>query len=252
MSEHQHGDNNGRSGGWRAKSVAKSAQLLVADMVGNVAELVFLRYQDAMNKAMPWVRDSFKTAMYTPIKMVQKPVEKLLESASNFEDQAHHDKRVNQSEEKRLDGLLDAAYDYTAALGVGGAALVMTERAMSNAMRTDHMPWWSWMVDAVVHTGIIAYMGSTRMQPTTEKLRKTIENGMVTAGWTEEDAKRDAGFATVYIVPNYMNWVSNTALATGMYYGESNKMWKPNEGLFKNLTDLGKQLGVISGARSAQ
>lgn len=247
MSEFPSGNNNGRSIGWRAKTAAKSAQLLVADMAGNIAELIFLRYQGAMNNALPWVRDGFKSVMYTPMKMMQKQLERALEEGSNFEDKAHHDQRVGQSEEKRLDGLLDGAYDFVAAAAVGGAALVGTERAMSKIMKTGHMPWWSWAVDGVVHTGIIFYMGSTKMQPTTEKIRTTIENGMKTAGWSDENAKRDAGFATVYIVPNYINWLSNSALAAGMYFGEAKNVWKPDDSLMKNLGEIGQKLGIIGG-----
>jgi hypothetical protein len=242
------GNKNGNGGiGWKAKTATKSVQLLMADVVGNVAELVFLRYEKAMNKAFPLVKDVFKSALYYPIKSFQKPLEKMLDHAGNFEDQELHDKRMSKTAEERLDGLLDSTYDYAAAGVVGVATLFATERALSKVMKTEHLPLWPWIVDGIVHTGIVIYMGAPSMKPTTEKVRTTIEKVMVSAGWNEEKAKQDAGFATIYIVPNYMNWISNTALSGAMYAAEANKMWKPTEGLFKNLRELGEKMGMFGG-----
>ncbi len=244
------GNGNGDGIGWRTKSFVKSLQLLAADVVQNIAEVAFLRYQDGFDKAVPWLKASFKIAAKAPVAMLQEPIEHILDHAGNFEGKEAHDARMHLTREQRLEDLLDVGYHYTTAGAVGLGALVGTEKILSKAMKTAHTPNWVWWcVDMPLHLGLIATLGSPAMKPQTEALKGTIKNVMKASGWDDEKAEQDSRFATVYIVPNYMNWVSTSATMTGLHYGESKGMWKINEGLFKNLGELAKKLNI--GGQSA-
>ena len=231
--------------GWKMRSGIKSLQLLAADIVGNTTELLFLRYQDQFNKAVPWLKTGFKNVMYVPVKMLQDPIEWALSKAGNFEGKENQEARLKQSKEQRLDGLLDTGYNYSSALGVGLGSLMFTEKILSKAMKTGHTPAGVWFcVDAPVHLGLVALLGAPGMQHNTEKLKNTIKSVMQASGWEPEKAEQDARLTTLYIVPNYATWFATTGAMTALYYAESKGMTKGKHGLFKNLAELGKKLGI--------
>ncbi len=249
MLEHPQTDEHRSGQGWRMKSAVKSLQLLAADVVQNLAEVVFLRYQGAFDKTVPWLKSSFKWLAYMPMEMAQDPLEKLLDHANNFEGKKAHDVRMNQTKEERLEGLLESGYHYAAAGAVGLGTLMGTEKVLSHVMKTPHTPNWVWWcVDMPLHLGLIVTMSAPSMQGHTEALKGTIKNVMKASGWDEEKAEQDARFATVYIVPNYMNWLSTSATMTGLHYGEHTGNWKLKDGLFQNLQALGKKLHITGAA----
>jgi hypothetical protein len=244
VDNHSH-NGNGNGNGWRMKSAVKSLQLFASDVVGNLAEVVFLKYQENFDKAVPWLKAGFKSMIAAPMAMVQPRIEQALEHAGNFEGKEEHDKRMHQTKEERLEGLLDSAYHYASAGLVGATALMGTEKVLSKLMKTPHTPNWVWAcVDLPVHAGLIAAMAMPSMKPQTEALKGTIKNVMKASGWSDEKAEQDARFATVYIVPNYATWLSTSVVMTGLYSAEHAGKWNNNQGLFKNLGELAKKLGI--------
>lgn len=239
------GNGNGNGNGWRMKSAVKSLQLFASDVVGNVAEVAFLKYQNGFDRAVPWLKTGFKSLIAAPMAMAQPALERALEHAGNFEGTEAHEKRLHQTQEERLEGLLDAAYHYASAGLVGATALMGTEKVLSKVMKTPHTPNWVWAcVDLPVHVGLIGAMALPSMKPQTEVLKGTIKNVMKASGWSDEKAEQDARFATVYIVPNYATWLSTSVMMTGLYHAEHRGNWNSNQGLFKNLGELAKKLGI--------
>lgn len=209
--------------GWQKKSWSKGLQMFAADVAGNAADMLFLRYQDSIDKALPFLKDGFKKIMYVPFKILQSPLELIINKAgSGIEGEQGRVQRMQQSSEQRLDGLLEAGYHYTAAGLVGLGTLMAAEKGMSRLMGTGHVPnsvWWR--VDFPVHMGTAAFLGTKAMAPVTDSIKGTMKKLMVAAGWTDEKAEMDARFAVAYILPNYLTLIPTAMGMSSMYYGVS-------------------------------
>jgi len=209
--------------GWHKKSGIKGLQMFAADVMGNTADMLFLRFQENIDKALPFLKGGFKTVMYTPFKILQTPLEWTINKlGGGIEGDEAREARMNQPQEQRLDGLLESGYHYTAAGLVGLGTLMATEKALSRFMGTGHVPnkvWWT--VDFPVHLGTAALLGSSAMKPATDNIKGTMKKIMVASGWSEEKAEQDSRFVIAYILPNYITLIP-TALSMGsLYYGAS-------------------------------
>lgn len=240
-------DNNNS---WQKKRNVKGAQMFIADVVGNAAEIIFLRYQESLDKALPFMKKCFKATFYVPMKAAQKPVEWVINNfAGSIEGEEGRTKRKNQNEEERLDGLLDAAYHYSSALAVGWGSLVVAEKAASRMMKTPELPHKMWTrLDLPVHCGIAAFLGSSMMKPATGTMKDLTKKVMVAAGWSEDKAEQDSRFALAYIVPNYLTLIPTVAAIGGLYKAESQGILKdiPKKGMMgaeeHHFVPTGKEL----------
>ncbi|MDX2073480.1 MAG: hypothetical protein SFX19_03835 [Alphaproteobacteria bacterium] len=214
---------DGSNNNWVKKSWTKSSQMLIADMVGNATEIIFLRYQEPFDKAFPFLKSAFKTAMYTPVKMLQKPIEWAIDNlAGSIEGEEGRELRHHQTEEQRLDGLLNSGYHYSAALAVGWGSLVLAEKGLSRATGTKELPGRMWTrLDLPVHLGTAWFLGTSAMQPVTGSIKDTTKNIMKAAGWSEEKAEQDSRFAIAYILPNYLTLIPTAGMMAGLYKAES-------------------------------
>lgn len=222
-----HTNGNG-NGSWFRKSTGKGAQMFIADIVGNVTELLFLRYQEAFDKTIPVLKSGFKTAMYTPVKCIQQPLEWAIDKfAGSIEGEAGREARHHQTQEQRLDGLLDAGYHYSSALAVGWGSLVMAEKGLSKMMGTKALPGRMWTrVDLPVHLGMMWFLGSHMMKPATTSMKDLTKKLMVASGWNEDKAEQDSRFFMAYIVPNYLTLVPTVGMMGTMYKAESKGLVK--------------------------
>ena len=235
---------DGKDKGWVKKGGIKSLQMFAADVAGNAADLVFLKYQNNIDKAFPVLKSSFKQVMYYPLKALQKPIEAMLGHLGSIEGAEAKEERLQQAPEKRLDGLIDASYHYLSAGAVGFATLAGTEKLLSNVMHTGHVPnkmWWR--LDAPVHLVTALFMGSRTMQPATSALKGTLKKVMVASGWSEEKAEQDARFTIAYILPNYLTLIPTTGMMAHLYHAES-------QGIVKQVESKGWFGGVRHGFES--
>ena len=214
--------------GWKGKSGIKALQMFAADIAGNAADMVFLRYQNQFDKAFPVVKDTFKSLLYLPIKTVQRPLEWTINTfGGNLEGDENKVARQNQSEEQRLDGLIDTSYHYLAAGAVGLGTLMLAEKGLSKVMGTGHVPnrvWW--LVDAPVHLGAAVLLATPAMKPATSAIKGTMKNIMIGAGWSEEKAEQDSRFAVAYILPNYLTLIPTALSMNALYQAESHGILK--------------------------
>ncbi len=214
--------------GWKEKNGKKALQMLAADVVGNVAEIVFLRYQEQLDKAVPFLKTGFKTVMHTPIKIIQKPLEWVIDHfGGSIEGEKGREERHQQTSEQRLDGLLNSAYHYTTAVGVGWGSLVLAEKGLSNVTKTNALPGRMWTrVDLPVHLVAAAILGSNMMKPVTGSMKDLTKKLMLTAGWSEEKAEQDSRFTMAYIVPNYLTLIPTVGMMGSLYKAESKGLLK--------------------------
>jgi len=230
---------------WKAKTWTKGMQMALADFAGNAAELVFLRYQESFDKTFPVFKETFKTVMRVPVQILQKPLEFIINhTGGSIEGHEARDKRMAKTEEERLEGLLDTTYHFSAALAVGWGTLMGTEKALSHAMKTNHVPnkvWWR--VDAPVHLGIAAALGSSPMKPVTDTIKGTMKNIMTSCGWSEEKAELDSRFAIAYILPNYLTLIPTVASMGLMHYGADKGLLKEGKHGFEAIP--GKSLSDV-------
>lgn len=227
--------------GWKKKTAVKGSQMFIADVVGNVAELVFLRYQHTLDHHLPMLRQGFKQVMYTPMKVAQKPIEFVLDLFPSIEGKEAHDKRMEETEEKRLDGLLEAGYHYTSAIGVGWGSLIVTEKILSRSMGTKELPGKMWTrVDLPVHVGTAALLGTPIASPVTGAFKDFTKKCMTIAGWSEEKAEQDARFVTAYILPNYLTLIPTVGAMGGFYLAEEKGV----------LRDIGKEKTTWYGVKN--
>lgn len=208
--------------GWRKKSYTKGLQMFAADVVGNTADLLFLRYQGKFDNALPFVKTTFKAVMYTPLKIIQQPLEWGLNHLSGIEGAEAKEARLQQSPEKRLEDLLDTSYHYLSAAGVGYVALIGTEKYLSKWMHTGHVPNKMWThLDIPVHVGAALFLGSHTAQPVTNNIKNVLKRTMVASGWSEEKAEQDSRFTIAYILPNYLTLIPTTWMMGSLYHAES-------------------------------
>lgn len=217
--------------GWKNKRLVKGLQMFAADFMGNAADLMFLRYQESFDKAVPFVKTTFKSVMYLPTKILQSPIEWALGKFSGIEGADARDERMHQSEEKRLDNLLETGYHYLSAGLVGYTALINTEKYLSKVMNTSHVPnkmWWR--LDFPVHLGAALVLGSKTASPVTGTIKDMLKKVMVgVGGWDEKKAEQDARFTIAYILPNYLTLIPTVGMMGGLYRAQEKGLVRATE-----------------------
>jgi len=210
------------------KSVNKFFHMFFADIIGNVVELAYLKYQDKIDEKIPFVKAGFKSAMYLPIKLIQTPLEWTINNfGGNIEGDEAREHRKAKTSEERLDGLLDSTYHYASAIAVGWTSLVVAEKAFSKVTKTPSIPGKMWTrVDLPVHVGMAAFLGSSLMKPATGTLKEVTKKILLACGWTEEKAEQDSRFTMAYILPNYATLVPTIAMMSGIYKAEAKGLLK--------------------------
>jgi len=201
----------------------KFIHMFLADMVGNAAEIGFLKYQNKIDEKLPFLKATFKSAFYVPMKILQTPIEWTLNTfAGSIEGEHNREERKKKTDDERLDGLLDTTYHYASAIAVGWGTLVAAEKAMSRVTKTPSLPNSVWMkVDLPVHAGTAFLLGSSFMKPVTGSVKDVTKKIMLASGWTEEKAEQDSRFAMAYILPNYLTLIPTVGMMSSLYKAEA-------------------------------
>ncbi len=206
------------------KIATKGSQMFIADVIGNGAEILFLRFQDDIDKKFPMMKKAFKSIFYVPFKFLQKPIEWTIDKfGRSIEGEEGREIRHAQTDEQRLDGLLNSSYHYASAIGVGWGSLVATEKCLSYYMKSKALPGRMWTaVDLPVHVGLTAFLGAPFMKPVTGSVKDLTKKIMIASGgWSEEKAEQDARFTVAYIIPNYLTLVPTVGMMNSLYKAES-------------------------------
>ena len=213
---------------WFQKGTEKAMHMLIADVAGNAADLLFLRFQNNFDQAVPIFKSSFKTSMRYPMQAIQAPLEWALGTLGGIEGGEEKEKRLNQTPEKRLDGLLDTTYHFASAAAVGYAALIATEKGLSHLRGTGHVPNKMWTrLDIPVHVGSALFLGSRMMQPVTGQMKEVLKKTMTGLGWSEEKAEQDSRFTIAYILPNYLTLIPTTYMMGSLYHAQEKGLIRP-------------------------
>lgn len=193
------------------KTAKQAANFFVGDLLSTIVEAAVVADMDKFDKAVPVVSNTIKGVIRPPVRVFLKPIERVLDLTKNFEGTEAHQRRINKTEEERIEAITNGAYHYGAAFGVGYTSMLAVERTLSKMTHAAPVPLNIYRNDFLMHVGLVALMSMPGMGPVTEKAKGAIRYVSKTLGYNKQQSEDIARMGVISFIPNYTVFAFNVS-----------------------------------------